>query len=276
MTLTHDAQDPAPALEVRRLWAGYGPNPALQDVSFTVSRGQFMGVIGPNGAGKSTLFKAVLGLVKPWRGDTLVFGRPSREMRAAIGYMPQVELVDWDFPVTVADVALMGRYGPLGLLRRPAAADRAAADQALEHVGMLPLRQRLVGELSGGQRRRVLLARALVNNPRLLLLDEPMAGLDAAAQHHLLDILAGLRAGGATIIMNTHDLSCVSTSCDRACCLQRSVVALGAPHEVLTEKILSETFGIHLLTVHHPDGRTYAYQHHHIGDAPEPSGLHHE
>ncbi|MSQ26471.1 MAG: metal ABC transporter ATP-binding protein [Dehalococcoidia bacterium] len=276
MTLSRDTQVTAPALELRGLWAGYGATPALQDVSLAVAQGQFMGIIGPNGAGKSTLFKAILGLVKPWRGDTLVFGRPSREMRAAIGYMPQIELVDWDFPVTVADVALMGRYGPLGLLRRPAAADRDAADQALERAGMLPLRDRLVGELSGGQRRRVLLARALVNNPRLLLLDEPMAGLDAAAQHQLLDILAGLRAQGATIVMNTHDLSCVSSSCDRACCLQRAVVALGAPHEVLTEKILSQTFGIHLLTVHHPDGSTYAYQHHHIGDAPEPSGLHHD
>lgn len=276
MTLSRDAQAAPPALDVRHLWAGYGATPALQDVTLSVEQGQFMGVIGPNGAGKSTLFKAVLGLLKPWRGDTLVFGRPSRQMRAAIGYMPQLELVDWDFPVTAADVVLMGRYGPLGLLRRPAAADRHAADHALEQVGMLPMRHRLAGELSGGQRRRVLLARALVNNPRLLLLDEPMAGLDAAAQHQLLDILASLRAGGATIVMNTHDLSCVSSSCDRACCLHVAVVALGAPYEVLTEKILSETFGIHLLTVHHPDGRTYAYQHHHIGDAPEPSGLHHD
>ena len=278
MTVTRDTVGASPpaALEVRGLWAGYGANPALHDVSFSVGQGQFMGIIGPNGAGKSTLFKAVLGLVAPWRGETLVFGRPSREARASIGYMPQVELVDWDFPVTVADVALMGRYGALGLFHRPAKQDHAAADQALERVGMLALRDRLVGELSGGQRRRILLARALANNPRLLLLDEPMAGLDAVAQHQLLDILAGLRASGATIVMNTHDLSCVSSSCDRACCLHGAVVALGAPHEVLTEKVLSETFGIHLLTVHHPDGKTYAYQHHHIGDAPEPSGLHHD
>ena len=227
-----------------------------------------MGIIGPNGSGKSTLFKAALGLLKPWAGSVSFFGREGGVQRGEVGYMPQVELVDWDFPVSVGDVAIMGRYGGLGLFRRPSAADRAAADRALSQVDMLDHRGTLIGELSGGQRRRVLLARAMASDARLLLLDEPMAGLDATAQHHLLDVLASLRTQGTTVVMSTHDLSCVSTACDSVCCLRGEVVALGRPHEVLTEQVLSETFGAHLLTVH-VDGKTYAYEHHQHQDSAD-------
>ncbi len=256
----------SPALEVRGLTTGYNGKAVLRDVSFRVSRGEFVGVIGPNGSGKSTLFKTVLGLLKPWEGSASFFGHEGKARRGEVGYMPQVEMVDWDFPVTVGDVAMMGRYGGLGLFRRPSAADRAAAESALSQVDMLDHRGTLIGELSGGQRRRVLLARAMASNARLLLLDEPMAGLDATAQHRILDVLAHLRTQGTTIVMSTHDLSCVSTACDRACCLAGRVVAFGKPHEVLTERVLSETFGTHLLTVH-VDGKTYAYQHHQHDDS---------
>ncbi len=226
-----------------------------------MSQGEIVGIIGPNGSGKSTLFKVVLGLLKPWRGEVRVLGEPSHTQRALVGYMPQMELVDWDFPVSVSDVALMGRYGRLGLLRRPTKADRRASEEALERVGMAYLRKRLIGELSGGQRRRVLLARALADNPKLLLLDEPLAGLDATAQHQLLDIVRSLRDEGATVVLSTHDLSCVSGACHHAACLNRRLVAYGPPAEVLTERVLSETFGTHLLMVH-LDGQAYAYQHH--------------
>ena len=249
------------ALEVRDLWAGYDGKPALEGVSFQVERGDMVGIIGPNGSGKSTLIKTVLGLVKPLRGDVLVLGKQGAPERHLIGYTPQTELVDWDFPVTVADVALMGRYARRGLFRRTTKEDREAADAALELVDLFGLRDRLIGELSGGQRRRVLLARAMAHNPELLLLDEPMAGLDATAQHQFLDLLDELRGKGATVVLSTHDLSCVSQRCDKAACLNRRLIAYGKPSEVLNEQVLGDTFGTHLLMVH-LDGQAYAYQHH--------------
>ena len=261
----------APALEVRELWTGYGNRPVLEGVSFQVERGEMVGVIGPNGSGKSTLIQSILGLVKPWRGEVVVLGRSGAPDRRRVGYTPQTELVDWDFPVTVADVALMGRYSARGLLRRTTKEDREASLAALDKVSMFDLRDRLIGELSGGQRRRVRLARALANNPELLLLDEPMAGLDATAQHQLLDLFDDLRADGATVVLSTHDLSCVSSRCEKAACLNRHLIAFGRPSEVLTEQVLGETFGTHLLMVH-VDGQAYAYQHHTHSDNIENGG----
>ncbi|MSQ06953.1 MAG: metal ABC transporter ATP-binding protein [Dehalococcoidia bacterium] len=258
-----------PVLEVRGLWAGYDHTPALQEINFQVAQGDIVGVIGPNGSGKSTLLKAILGLMPPWRGEVLLLGHAAASQQRRIGYMPQMERVDWDFPVTVDDVALMGRYARRGLLRRTTREDREAASAALDRVGMLPLRHRLIGELSGGQRRRALLARALANNPVLLLLDEPMAGLDATAQHQLLDIIADLQASGTTIVLCTHDLSCVSSCCVKALCLNRRQVAFGPPDAVLNETVLNETFGTHLLLVH-GDGNAYAYGHHTHPDADHP------
>jgi manganese/iron transport system ATP-binding protein len=258
---TSEVNGRTPALEVRGVWAGYRRLTALEDVAFRVSQQDIVGVIGPNGSGKSTLMKTILGLVKPWQGEIVVLGQSSHLQRQQVGYMPQIEQVDWDFPVTVGDVALMGRYARRGLLRRPTKEDREAADAALQRTGMYQHRQRLIGELSGGQRRRVLLARALANRPALLLLDEPMAGLDATAQHQLLDIINDLRSEGATVVLSTHDLSCVSTCASKVACLNRRLIAFGDPSEVLTEKVLNETFGTHLLLVH-LDGQAYAYQHH--------------
>ena len=259
--------DAVPALEVRGVWAGYNHQPVLEDITFQVAQGDMLGIIGPNGSGKSTLLKSVLGLVKAWQGEIIVLGQPGTQIRRSIGYMPQIEQVDWDFPVTVGDVALMGRYARRGLFRRTTKEDKEAAASALERVGLHKLRHQLIGELSGGQRRRVLLARALANAPDLLLLDEPMAGLDATAQHQLLDIFDDLRADGATIVLSTHDLSCVSGRCDKAACLNRRLIAFGPPEEILTEDVLGETFGTHLLLVH-LDGRAYAYQHHSHEEAP--------
>ena len=214
--------------------------------------------------------KTILGLIPAWRGQIRVLGEPVATNRRLVGYMPQVEQVDWDFPVTAGDVALMGRYARRGLLRRTTGEDREAAAAALDRVGILDLHNRLIGELSGGQRRRVLLARALANQPELLLLDEPMAGLDATAQHQFLDIIDRLRSGGATVVLSTHDLSCVSQRCDKAACLNRRLVAYGTPGEVLNEDILGETFGTHLLLVH-VDGQAYAHQHHSHDGGPGPS-----
>ena len=259
-----------PALAIDGLWVRYNDHPALEDVSLQVSKGEILGIIGPNGAGKSTLLKTILGLIHAWQGQIRVLGEPVATSRRLVGYMPQVEQVDWDFPVTAGDVALMGRYARRGLLRRTTGEDREAAAAALDRVGILDLSNRLIGELSGGQRRRVLLARALANQPELLLLDEPMAGLDATAQHQFLDIIDRLRSDGATVVLSTHDLSCVSQRCDKAACLNRRLVAFGTPGEVLNEDILGETFGTHLLLVH-VDGQAYAYQHHSHDSGPGPS-----
>ena len=259
-----------PALAVSNLWAGYDGKPVLEAINFQVDRGDMVGIIGPNGSGKSTLIKTILGLVKPLQGEVSVLGSKGASERHLVGYTPQTELVDWDFPVTVADVALMGRYSRRGLFRRTTKEDREAADAALELVKIFNLRDRLIGELSGGQRRRVLLARAMAHNPELLLLDEPMAGLDATAQHQLLDLLDELRVKGATVVLSTHDLSCVSSRCDKAACLNRRLIAFGKPSDVLTEQVLGDTFGTHLLMVH-LDGQAYAYQHHTHADAGGPS-----
>ena len=238
------------ALEVRGLTAGYAGMPlAIEDVSLRVPAGEIVGLIGPNGAGKSTLFKSILGLMAPIAGEVLAFGRPVRDARADIAYMPQVEEVDWEFPVSVLDVVLMGRYhGPrpfLGWSR----ADRDASMSALERVRLAPFASRQVGQLSGGQRRRVLIARAIARGARLLLLDEPFAGLDAAVQHDLLRILDDLAAEGRSIFLATHDLSCVANSCDEVVCLNRRVIAAGLPAEVLTESVLTATFERHLLAI---------------------------
>ena len=273
MTSSTNGANGGTALDIRGLWAGYGHNTALENVSLQVPAGDILGIIGPNGSGKSTLFKTALGLLEPWQGEVRVFGEPARSQRFLVGYMPQMELVDWEFPVTVFDVALMGRYGRLGLFRRPSRVDRLAAEEALERTGVARLRKRLVGELSGGERRRVLLARAIANRPSLLLLDEPLSGLDATAQHQLLDNIRELQADGTTVVLSTHDLSCVSSACHHAACLNRRLVAYGRPEDVLTESVLGETFGTHLLLVH-LDGQAYAYQHHsHSQTAPGESEI---
>ena len=252
------ARDPLPpghaheeyALHVHDLWAGYpGQLPAIEAIDFHVPAGEIVGLVGPNGAGKSTLFKSILGLIEPIRGEVHAFGKPVREARADIAYMPQLEEVDWDFPVSVTDVVLMGRYRGMRPFGRWSAADHEAAAEAIERVALTGLARRQAGELSGGQRRRVLMARAIARGARLLLLDEPFAGLDAAVQHDLLEILDGLAHEGRSILLATHDLSCVASCSDDVVCLNRRVIADGSPADVLTQEVLSRTFDRHLLTL---------------------------
>jgi ABC-type Mn2+/Zn2+ transport system ATPase subunit len=235
------------ALDVREIVAGYGAHTALDGVTFTIEPGCLAGLVGPNGSGKSTLMKVVLGLMKPWSGEVSVFG--GSEVRGVVGYTPQSELVDWTFPVTVADVALMGRYGAVGLVRRPGKQDREMAIAALERVRMADLSKRLIGELSGGQQRRVLIARALAQNADLILLDEPFAGLDATSQHDLIALFKQLSEEGKTLFVATHDLSCVSEDFDHAVLLNRKVVAFGRPADVFTETNLNEAFQRHLMVL---------------------------
>jgi ABC-type Mn2+/Zn2+ transport system ATPase subunit len=245
-----------PAIEVSDLWAGYDGQAALAGVTLTIEEGCLAGLVGPNGSGKSTLLRVILGLHRPWWGEVRLFGQKVDRARRLLGYMPQVELVDWAFPVSVFDVVMMGRYGRLGLLRRPSRRDQEAVWRCLEQVGMTDLAQRQIGELSGGQQRRVLIARTLAQEPRILLLDEPFTGLDAAAQHDLLDLFNKVRAAGKTLLVATHDLSCVAAAFDHAACLNRKIIAFGEPRAIFTEEVLNATFQTHLLLVN-VEGKTY-------------------
>jgi ABC-type Mn2+/Zn2+ transport system ATPase subunit len=251
-----DGTENALALEVRDLWAGYDGQPALEGVTFNIEPGCLAGLVGPNGSGKSTLMRVILGLHKPWRGDIRIFGSSRRPDRRRLGYTPQSEQVDWSFPVTVLDMVLMGRYSRLGPLRRPTKVDREISWQALESVNLADLAHRRAGELSGGQQRRALIARALAQEADLLLLDEPFAGLDATAEHDLIALLEGLRHLGKTLLVATHDLSCVAADFDHAILLNRKVVAAGLPSDMFTEELLNATFQRHLLLVR-LEGRTY-------------------
>ena len=246
--MSSEATQP-PAVDVSHLRAGYNGHAVLDDVTFTVEKGCLAGLVGPNGSGKSTLIRVIMGLMKPRSGGVEVSGTAVKAGRTSIGYAPQSELVDWSFPVTVQDVVLMGRYGKIGLVRRPGPEDREIALRSLERVGLADFSQRRVGELSGGQQRRVLIARALAQEADLILLDEPLAGLDAAAQHDLLRLLEDLRKEERTLFVATHDLSCVASDFDHAVLLNKRVVAFGRPKDVFTADLLSEAFERHLLVL---------------------------
>ncbi len=257
---SEDLPSDGAAILVEDLWAGYGDRAALQGIAFQASRSSMVGLVGPNGSGKSTLLKVILGMHSAWRGRVRIFGRESRDVRRLIGYTPQTEMVDWDFPVTVRDVVTMGRFGRLGLLRWPGAADRQVVQKCLERMRLSDLANRQIGELSGGQQRRVLIARALAQEPQVLLLDEPMAGLDATIQHELLSLFEELRDEGKTLLVATHDLSCVSCCFDRVLLMNRRKIAYGAPEKVFTKELLDQVFESHLITL--PLEGTFYLDHH--------------
>ena len=258
-THTHNGDAPQ-TVAFEQVTVSYGLTLALDDVSFSVDCGSLSAVVGPNGGGKSTLLKAIVGLVKPDRGRVAVHGRPSSEMLKQIGFVPQLEQVDWDFPVTVWDVAMMGLTPSRGLFRSHSRANRDAAAAALDTVDLSNLRNRGIGELSGGQRRRALLARAIASQPSILLLDEPMNGLDPTAQHRFLDIIDNLRERDTTVMMSTHDLTCVSARASDVALINQRLIAYGPPNEVFHESVLADVFG-HQLVVH-AGGGAYAINHH--------------
>ncbi|HYC72705.1 MAG TPA: metal ABC transporter ATP-binding protein [Opitutaceae bacterium] len=236
--------DPSPApLEIHDLTVSYHKKPVLWGVDLAVPRGQLVGIVGPNGAGKSTLIKACMGLLPLNSGWVKVFGRPLRDVATRVGYVPQRESVDWDFPVNVMDVVLMGRYGRLGLLRRPSAADRAAAKACLEKVGMLPFANRQIANLSGGQQQRVFLARALAQEADLYFMDEPFAGVDAATESAIIAVLRELRSQGRTLLVVHHDLPTARSYFDMLLLLNMNVVAFGPTAQVFTAELLQKTYG---------------------------------
>jgi manganese/zinc/iron transport system ATP- binding protein len=232
-----------PAVEVTDLTVAYGEKPVLWDVDLDVPRGVLMAIVGPNGAGKTTLMRAILGMVKPAAGQALVHGRPYAEQRRLVAYVPQRGTVDWDFPTSVLDVVLMGRYGRLGWVRRPGAVDRAAAREALEQVGMTELAGRQISQLSGGQQQRVFLARALVQGAEVYFMDEPFQGVDATTEKAIVELLRTLRAGGKTVVAVHHDLQTVPEYFDQVTLLNVRRIASGPVEECFTEENLRRTYG---------------------------------
>jgi manganese/zinc/iron transport system ATP- binding protein len=232
-----------PAIEVTDLTVAYGDKPVLWDVDLEVPRGTLTAIVGPNGAGKTTLIRAILGLVRPAAGRALVLGKPYAEQRRLVGYVPQRGSVDWDFPTDVLDVVQMGRYGHLGWLRRPGRADREAARAALAEVGMEEFEQRQISQLSGGQQQRVFLARALVQDAEVYLMDEPFQGVDATTEKAIVALLHALRERGKTIVAVHHDLQTVPEYFDRVALLNVRRIAAGPVAEAFTEETLRLTYG---------------------------------
>lgn len=236
------------AISLSNISAEYAPGRrALEEVSFSIETGQRAAVVGPNGAGKSTLFKVIVGLMPHLSGDVWVHGHSHHAGDCpSIGYVPQREAVDWNFPVTVMDVALMGRVKEIGWFRRPSAADRAAALQALDQVGLADLAGRHIGALSGGQQQRVFIARALTQRADVLLLDEPFSGVDVEAQTAILNILDHLREQRVTVLLSTHDLELATTRFDHLLLLNRRLFGSGPAATTLTPERLAAAYGGHL------------------------------
>ena len=230
-------------IQIHDMTIAYQKKPVLWDVELDVPEGKLVGIIGPNGAGKSTMIKAIMELVPKASGWVKIYGKPYGDMRKMIGYVPQRESVDWDFPISALDVVLMGRYGHVGWVRRPNKVDRRLSMEALDKVGMSEFSGRQISQLSGGQQQRVFLARALVQDARIYMMDEPFAGVDAATERAIIEILVTLREEGKTILVVHHDLQTVTEYFDWVIMLNMRVVASGPTSEVFTEEKLQKTYG---------------------------------
>jgi len=237
-------------IEVHDLTVAYQHRPVLWDIDLCFPEGQLIGVVGPNGAGKSTLIKAIMGLVPLASGNVKIYGQSSRRALQSVAYVPQRESVDWDFPTTALDVVLMGRYGHLPLFGRPRKRDKDIAFQSLSKVGMSDYADRQISQLSGGQQQRVFLARALAQQTRVYLMDEPFAGVDATTEKAIVTLLRELREQGSTVVVVHHDLHSVPEYFDSVLLLNLRAVAFGPVAETFTAENLNATYGgrLHLLT----------------------------
>lgn len=236
----HSAGSP---LSIHDLTVAYQRKPVLWDVDIDIPEGQLVGIIGPNGAGKSTMIKACLNLIPKVSGEVRIYGKPYREQRSMVGYVPQRESVDWDFPVSALDVVAMGLYGKIGWLRPVGRRHRNQAREALEQVGIGHLAERQISQLSGGQQQRVFLARAIVQRASLYLMDEPFAAVDAATERAIVELLKGLRAERKTCVVVHHDLATVTRYFDWVVLLNMRVVVAGPTGEVFTNENLMKTYG---------------------------------
>ncbi|HSX11866.1 MAG TPA: ABC transporter ATP-binding protein [Rhabdochlamydiaceae bacterium] len=236
-------QSSSPALKVEYLSVNYDKTPILWEVSFEIPAGKLVGIIGPNGAGKSTLLKAVLGMVHSLSGTVEFFGKPLKKMKSKLAYVPQRTEVDWDFPITVLEVVLMGRYHKLGLFKWASKQDKEAALKALEMVGMESFASRQISELSGGQQQRVFIARALVQEAELYFMDEPFAGVDMATEKAIIVLLNELKAQGKTLFIVHHDLNTVEHYFDYIVLLNTCLIAYGPTHQEFHEENIRRTYG---------------------------------
>ena len=237
------ALDPDSPFSVSGLTVAYQRNPVLRNITYTAPSGSLIAIVGPNGAGKSTFLKASLGLIPRLSGEIAIFGRPVKENRKLVAYVPQRSSVDWDFPANVLDVVTMGLYGRIGWFRWPSRKDQTVAYNCLEQVGMEGFAKRQIGQLSGGQQQRVFLARALAENAEVYLMDEPFAGVDAATEHSIITVLKHLIEEGKTVVVVHHDLETVTTYFDYVLILNNQLVAAGTVREVFTEQNLQAAYG---------------------------------
>ncbi|MBA2870301.1 manganese/zinc/iron transport system ATP- binding protein [Anoxybacillus calidus] len=228
---------------VENVTVAYHRKPVLQEVSFSVPEGKLIGIIGPNGAGKSTLIKAILGLVPRASGDVYIYGKPYKQQRKLVGYVPQRGSVDWDFPTNALDVVLMGRYGHIGWFKRPSKKDVEFALSCLEKVGMKEYANRQISQLSGGQQQRVFLARALAQDATVYFMDEPFVGVDAATEKAIISLLNELKAQGKTVLVVHHDLQTVKEYFDWVLLLNMRKIAIGPTEETFTMENLQKTYG---------------------------------
>ncbi|MEO8462839.1 MAG: metal ABC transporter ATP-binding protein [Chloroflexota bacterium] len=269
------------SIHLQDVSVGYDDRPVLEAVNLELETGALTAVVGPNGGGKSTLLKLIAGLLRPWAGEITVLGDAPGAHARSVAYVPQAEAVDWSFPISAADVVMMGRYPRLGAVRRPGSLDHAAVAAALDQVGMSDFARRQIGALSGGQRRRVFLARALASEPELYLLDEPVTGVDAATQEDLMQILDRESRAGKTVIASTHDLASAAQHFRSIVAVNRTIVAQGDASLVMDTDVLLRTYGGHLLFVgdrvaliddaHHHDQASGGEIHHH-DDAADVQG----
>jgi manganese/iron transport system ATP-binding protein len=250
----HDLSQPIVA--VRNVWAQYNGNVALENVTFQLQQGERVAVIGPNGAGKSTLFNVISGVLRPARGQVDIYGFGPDE-HICIAYVPQRNQVDWRFPVNVADVVMMGRIGRLGLFRWPKRKDWQLVEQALELVGMVDLAKRQIGELSGGQQQRAFIARALAQEAELMLMDEPLSGLDVRSQEDIFTILEKLRERDVTVMVATHDLNQAAERFDRLMLLNRRIIGFGTATEIFTPTLLNRAYSGSMRLIETPDGTMF-------------------
>jgi ABC-type Mn2+/Zn2+ transport system ATPase subunit len=232
------------AISLKNVSVSYGDKEALRDTSIEIPYHTFTGVIGMNGAGKSTLFKVIMGLVKPKTGKVIVCGDDTRtaQKHGHVAYVPQTEQVDWDFPISVYEVVMMGRIGTQNIFKTSTSVDDEFVTDALGQVWMIDFKDRQIGELSGGQKKRVFVARALAQGADILLLDEPFAGLDATSEHSLIELLISLKDEGKTVILATHDLLSLPETCDQVALIKYTVIAHGPTKEVFTKELVSQTF----------------------------------
>lgn len=242
------------AVRVENLTVAYHQKPVLREVEFSVPQGKLIGIVGPNGAGKSTLIKSILGLIPRASGHVEIFGKPYHTQREFVGYVPQRESVDWDFPTNALDVVLMGRYGHIGLFRRPKAKDREIAMNCLEKVGMADYAQRQISQLSGGQQQRVFLARALAQDAMIYFMDEPFVGVDAATEKAIVALLTELKDQGKTVLVVHHDLQTVTEYFDWVLLMNIRKIAFGPTEETFTPDNLQLAYGGRLSLLQTPPG----------------------